>query len=111
MKLIDSDIADRTPRYSATPDDEVYKHLARTYAKHNHAITGAVAKTCPSHAQGLFDEGITNGAAWYVIHGWLITIQIGNVILQIGKVKPYFINVHFTTTYSNVDISTGWKAK
>ncbi|KAF5285144.1 hypothetical protein FQA39_LY16833 [Lamprigera yunnana] len=49
---------------SLTPDDNIFKHLARTYAQlHPKMKTGEVCKN--DH----FKEGITNGAFWYDLKG------------------------------------------
>lgn len=49
-------------RYSASPDDQVFRHLASTYAK-NHK-TMSTSRDC-----GEFEGGITNGAYWYDVVG------------------------------------------
>ncbi|KAF4528396.1 hypothetical protein B566_EDAN015165 [Ephemera danica] len=51
---------------SLTPDDDVFKHLALTYStNHNKMHRGAPCKPgTPS-----FNQGITNGAAWYPLTG------------------------------------------
>lgn len=57
------DSAVHSSKYSAAPDDAVFKHLAQVYAS-NH---GTMAKKfqCGDHFKG----GITNGAAWYDVPG------------------------------------------
>ena len=47
--------------YTATPDDDIFKQLAKTYAE-NHPIMSTGEGCCGFH----FDNGITNGAFWYV---------------------------------------------
>jgi hypothetical protein len=45
--------------YSLSPDNELIRELALTYSSHN----------LPMYNSDEFDQGITNGAAWYVITG------------------------------------------
>lgn len=52
----------RTGRYSASPDDKVFRHLASTYAT-NHR-TMSTSQECNQ-----FEGGITNGAFWYDVVG------------------------------------------
>jgi hypothetical protein len=48
---------------SKTPDDQLFQHLARTYAlNHGSMFTGMSG--C-----GNFPEGITNGAKWHIVQG------------------------------------------
>ncbi|KAK6637928.1 hypothetical protein RUM44_008350 [Polyplax serrata] len=54
------------PEESLTPDDDVFKYLAKTYS-HNH-LTMYQGKTCNNN-QPSFPGGITNGAAWYAFNG------------------------------------------
>ena len=50
--------------YSASPDDELFKHLARTYSRYHATMhTGTV---CPGDH---FPNGTTNGAHWYDVPG------------------------------------------
>lgn len=58
---------DGSTGYSHSPDDDVLKHLALTYAK-NHDQMGEAP--CASDVDGkLFPDGITNGADWYPVLG------------------------------------------
>lgn len=50
--------------YNASPDDPLFVSLARTYADNNPSM--AVSNSDPS-----FNNGICNGADWYVIYGGL----------------------------------------
>jgi len=50
---------------SPTPDNAVFKRLARTYS-HNHAFMHKGSGVCEGD---VFPEGITNGAHWYVVRG------------------------------------------
>lgn len=47
-----------TSVYTATPDDDVFRDLSLEYSEDNAPMYG-----------GVFDQGITNGADWYVISG------------------------------------------
>nr|XP_029710648.1 carboxypeptidase D isoform X2 [Aedes albopictus] len=51
---------------SLTPDDDVFKHLSLTYANNHAKMSRGVA--CKS-ASPSFENGITNGAAWYPLTG------------------------------------------
>lgn len=52
---------DKQTRYSRSPDDATFVHLARTYANAHGSM----------HASKEFPQGITNGAAWYPLWGGL----------------------------------------
>ncbi|KAJ8038577.1 Carboxypeptidase E [Holothuria leucospilota] len=54
--------------YSACPDDELFRHLATTYAE-NHATMRDRKNLCPYGGAHLFENGITNGADWYSVTG------------------------------------------
>ena len=45
--------------YSATPDDDIFIHLATTYSINNSDMYGSNS----------FENGITNGAEWYAVFG------------------------------------------
>ncbi|XP_075984216.1 carboxypeptidase D-like isoform X2 [Anticarsia gemmatalis] len=49
---------------SRSPDDSLFKHLARTYATRNADMLAG--DTCPPEN---FDGGLTNGAHWYAVKG------------------------------------------
>ncbi|KDR18068.1 carboxypeptidase M-like isoform X2 [Zootermopsis nevadensis] len=51
---------------SLTPDDDIFKHLALTYSN-NHPIMSH-GKACKTGTPS-FNQGITNGAAWYPLTG------------------------------------------
>lgn len=53
----------RAGRYSASPDDQVFRHLASTYATNHKNMS-----TSQECNQG-FEGGITNGAFWYDVPG------------------------------------------
>ena len=50
-------------KYSAAPDDAVFKHLAHVYANNHRTM----AKQ--NHCGDSFQDGITNGAHWYDVPG------------------------------------------
>lgn len=54
--------------YSKAPDDNLFQHLARTYAQ-NHPIMKTGEPKCPSEPDEKFKDGITNGAEWYNVPG------------------------------------------
>lgn len=51
-------------KYSSTPDDDLYRHMAKVYAS-NHRLMKE-GKNCPPDD---FKEGVTNGAFWYNVKG------------------------------------------
>ncbi|XP_026815455.1 carboxypeptidase M-like isoform X2 [Rhopalosiphum maidis] len=51
---------------SLTPDDDVFKHLALTYSRNHPTMNQGVA--CKAGTP-TFNNGITNGAAWYPLTG------------------------------------------
>ncbi|KAG9510374.1 Carboxypeptidase E [Fragariocoptes setiger] len=62
-----SDDATRANKYTASPDDRTFRHLAETYASHHATMTKA--KPCDDGDNFAKQGGITNGAAWYSIAG------------------------------------------
>lgn len=51
---------------SVTPDDDVFQHLSLTYSKNHHRMHKGLS--CKAGSPG-FQNGITNGAAWYPLTG------------------------------------------
>ena len=51
---------------SLTPDDDVFKHLSLVYARNHAKMSRGVA--CKFYKPA-FENGITNGAAWYPLTG------------------------------------------
>ncbi len=51
--------------YSASPDDKVFKHLAKTYASNHKTMVNGTK--CDFDSK--FTDGITNGAYWYDVPG------------------------------------------
>lgn len=77
--------------YRPTPDDDVFIHLAKSYAN-SHATMANGKKCydiCTDYHPEVFPEGISNGAAWYSLYGgmqdWIyehsscmeITLELG----------------------------------
>ena len=51
--------------YSKSPDDDVFRSLATTYARHHPTMW----KPGPVCGGDKFEGGITNGAKWYNVAG------------------------------------------
>ena len=54
-------------KYSATPDDELFRKLALAYSQAHKKMHLGMA--CPDTPRESFKDGITNGAMWYVLQG------------------------------------------
>lgn len=54
--------------YSSSPDDALFRFLARVYAK-NHPIMKTGEPKCEEEPYETFKDGITNGAQWYDVPG------------------------------------------
>ncbi|XP_077510446.1 carboxypeptidase D-like isoform X2 [Amblyomma americanum] len=91
--------------YSATPDDSLFRYLARTYAKAH--PTMSLGKPCPKGPMDdAFKDGITNGAAWYNVYGGMqdfnylhsnsyeLTIEMGCYKYPPASELPKFWNEH-----------------
>lgn len=91
--------------YSATPDDALFRYLARTYAKAH--PTMSLGKPCPKGPMDdAFKDGITNGAAWYNVYGGMqdfnylhsnsyeLTIEMGCYKYPPASELPKFWNDH-----------------
>lgn len=57
----------QSPEPSLSPDDDVFQHLALAYSKAHPVMH--LGKACPNSASRTFENGITNGAAWYPLIG------------------------------------------
>jgi len=56
--------------YSATPDDDVFRHLAKSYSDAHPVMHLANPKwNCTNVKEQTFIDGITNGASWFSISG------------------------------------------
>ena len=58
-----------TPMYHGSPDDDVFRFLAKTYAKAHPRMHLKQENTCGPNNDGGFADGITNGADWYPVTG------------------------------------------
>lgn len=87
-------------QYEASPDEDLFKHLASTYSinhptmhkgKHCYDICG----NDDSLLNEMFNNGITNGAQWYVLYGgiqdWVyLNTNCLSITLELGCTKyPY----------------------
>merc|ERR1712018_223289 len=56
--------------YSASPDDETFKHIALTYSKNHPRMGDPSTPGCDKQFNPFAKQGgITNGAAWYTVEG------------------------------------------
>uniref|UniRef100_A0A3P8T6M5 Carboxypeptidase D n=1 Tax=Amphiprion percula TaxID=161767 RepID=A0A3P8T6M5_AMPPE len=87
--------------YSPSPDDEVFKHLARAYSQEN----SLMHKGHPCEdlfPDEYFEDGITNGAQWYIVPGGMqdwnylntncfeVTIELGCYKYPMAKELPKY---------------------
>ncbi|EDV19678.1 Carboxypeptidase D [Trichoplax sp. H2] len=83
--------------YSTTPDDDVFRSLAKTYSyAHPTMWKGqSCSRNSRSHQNKSFSNGITNGAAWYAISGGMqdvnyLTTNCFEITIETGCQKyPY----------------------
>ena len=55
--------------YHQSPDDKVFKFLAKTYSKTHPRMHLANENACGPNSDAGFTDGITNGADWYPVAG------------------------------------------
>jgi hypothetical protein len=57
-------------RYTKTPDDATFRHLAEVYASNHARMANPNTKSCDKTEDGFAKHGgITNGAEWYSVNG------------------------------------------
>lgn len=62
----------KTSQYSASPDDGLFRYLAKSYSKHHLTMSDPSRKPCDMSGDlelPEFKDGITNGAKWYSVAG------------------------------------------
>lgn len=71
--------------YSSSVDDNLFKHLALTYAK-NHPVMRTGEPKCPDTPDETFEDGIVNGAKWYDVPGKTFSsLTIRPLIMLFGE--------------------------
>lgn len=80
-------------KYTDSPDDATFRHLAETYAS-NHATMAKPHPACEMTGEGDFYKrgGITNGAQWYSVQGGMqdfnyLSSNCFEITLELGCVK------------------------
>lgn len=71
---------------SHTPDDDVFVHLAKVYARTHPTMHKGLP--CPGHEKG-FKNGIVNGATWYTLTG------------KVDRGTVYIAHIHCTQHIQN----------
>lgn len=87
-----------------TPDDELFKHIARVYSS-NHPLMHK-GNICPGDN---FTEGITNGAFWYDVQGWsFIENMFENSNVKVFK--SFQAGCKILTTFSPTALKSRWSS-
>ncbi|XP_028274597.1 carboxypeptidase D [Parambassis ranga] len=92
---------DGIAHYSKTPDDEVFRQVAKAYSQENPLMHKG--HPCEGMYPGKsFEDGITNGAQWYIVSGGMqdwnylntncfeVTIELGCVKYPLAKELPKY---------------------
>ncbi len=67
----DESVSNANPTaYSASPDDQTFRHIAQVYARHHPTMSDPATPGCDRPESSFARQGgITNGAAWYSVDG------------------------------------------
>ncbi|KAK5929289.1 hypothetical protein CgunFtcFv8_010529 [Champsocephalus gunnari] len=80
-----------TSEYSPSPDDKVFQQISRAYSQENPLMHNG--HPCVTHySNEYFEDGITNGANWYIITGGMqdwnyLNTNCFEVTIELGCVK------------------------
>ncbi|KAL8561644.1 hypothetical protein ACOMHN_001376 [Nucella lapillus] len=57
----------RSQDYTASPDDDTFIYVAKSYSYFHTKMADPSRKPCDRKSGDIFDDGITNGGAWYSV--------------------------------------------
>ena len=104
----DGNLQNRNGKYDASPDDQLFIHLAKTYSTNHPTMSKGehCFDICGDNRASLlnerFTDGITNGAQWYVLYGgiqdWVylntncmsITVELGCKKYPVAQDMPRY---------------------